>query len=34
MTSCRKCLNGALAENAIALRQQPIKVREVEQRFL
>ena len=27
MTSCRKCLNGALAESEIAPRQQPIKVR-------
>jgi hypothetical protein len=25
MTFCRKCLNGALAENAIALRQRPIE---------
>jgi hypothetical protein len=27
MTSCRKCLNGALAETEIAPRQQPIKLR-------
>jgi hypothetical protein len=27
MTSCRKCLNGALAQSGIAPRQQPIKVR-------
>jgi hypothetical protein len=26
MTSCRKCLNGALAETEIAPRQQPIKL--------
>jgi hypothetical protein len=26
MTSCRKCLNGALAETEIAPRRQPIKL--------